>query len=56
MGYEDALRKNGLPVDKELIKICDNYTEALRLTPELLSLPNRPDAFFAVMMRPLLGC
>ena len=32
MGYEDALRKNGLPVDKELIKICDNYTEALRLT------------------------
>ena len=46
MGYEDALRKNGLPVDKELIKICDNYTEALRLTPELLSLPNRPDCGF----------
>ena len=55
MGYEDALRKNGLPVDKELIKICDNYTEALRLTPELLSLPNRPDAFFAVNDETAIG-
>lgn len=55
MGYEDALRKNGLPVDKEFIKICDNYTEALRLTPELLSLPNRPDAFFAVNDETAIG-
>ena len=55
MGYEDALRKNGLPEDKELIKICDNYTEALRLTPELLSLPNRPDAFFAVNDETAIG-
>ena len=55
MGYEDALRKNGLPVDKELIKICDNYAEALRLTPELLSLPNRPDAFFAVNDETAIG-
>ena len=55
MGYEDALRKNGLPVDKELIKICDTYTEALRLTPELLSLPNRPDAFFAVNDETAIG-
>lgn len=55
MGYEDALRKNGLPVDKELIKICDNYTGALRLTPELLSLPNRPDAFFAVNDETAIG-
>ena len=55
MGYEDALRKNGLPVDKELIMICDNYTEALRLTPELLSLPNRPDAFFAVNDETAIG-
>ena len=55
MGYEDALRKNGLLVVKELIKICDNYTEALRLTPELLSLPNRPDAFFAVNDETAIG-
>ena len=55
MGYEDALRKNGLPVDKELIKSCDNYTEELRLTPELLSLPNRPDAFFAVNDETAIG-
>nr|WP_280743070.1 MULTISPECIES: LacI family DNA-binding transcriptional regulator [unclassified Parabacteroides] len=48
MGYEDALRKNGLEVDKSIMKICDNYQEALTVTPELLSLPNPPDAFFAV--------
>ena len=42
-------------MDKELIKICDNYTEALRLTPELLSLPNRPDAFFAVNDETAIG-
>lgn len=35
--------------------ICDNYTEALRLTPELLSLPNRPDAFFAVNDETAIG-
>lgn len=55
MGYEDALRKNGLPVDKGLIKICDSYAEALRLTPELLSLPDPPDAFFAVNDETAIG-
>jgi LacI family transcriptional regulator len=48
MGYEDALMKNGLPVDKGLMKICDNYLDALSLTPQLLALPQPPDAFFAV--------
>ncbi len=46
MGYEDALRKNNLPVKKEWIKICDNYTEAVKITPELLEQPEHPDAFF----------
>lgn len=55
MGYEDALRKQGLPVDKALIKICDNYTDALQLTPELLSLPEPPDAFFAVNDETAMG-
>jgi LacI family transcriptional regulator len=48
MGYEDALMKNGLPIDKDLMKICDNYRDALLMTPQLLSLPRPPDAFFAV--------
>lgn len=55
MGYEDALRKNQLPVDKELIKICDNFTDALRVTPELLALPEPPDAFFAVNDETAIG-
>lgn len=55
MGYEDALRKNQLPVRKELIKICDNYADALRLTPELLGLPEPPDAFFAVNDETAIG-
>lgn len=55
MGYEDALRKHGLPVDKSLIKICDNYTDALHLTPALLELPEPPDAFFAVNDETAIG-
>ena len=35
--------------------VVDDYTEALRLTPELLSLPNRPDAFFAVNDETAIG-
>lgn len=55
MGYEDALRKNGLAVDKSLIKICDNYTDALSLTPALLDMPEPPDAFFAVNDETAIG-
>lgn len=55
MGYEDALRKNGLAVDKSLIKICDNYTDALSLTPTLLDMPEPPDAFFAVNDETAIG-
>ncbi len=55
MGYEDALRKNGLAVDKSLIKICDNYTDALALTPSLLDMPQPPDAFFAVNDETAIG-
>lgn len=55
MGYEDALRRHGLAVNKALIKICDNYTEALALTPLLLELPEPPDAFFAVNDETAIG-
>ncbi len=55
MGYEDALLKNGIPVDKELMVICDNYQDALKRTPRLLSLPVPPDAFFTVNDETAIG-
>lgn len=55
MGYEDALRKHQLPVDKELVRICDCFEEALLQTPELLALPEPPDAFFAVNDETAIG-
>lgn len=47
-GYLDALRKHRLPVDENLIRICDTRDEAIRVTPEFLNMENRPDAFFAI--------
>lgn len=47
-GYKDALQQNGLPLDEKLVRICDNREEAERVTPELLLLEQRPDAFFAI--------
>ena len=47
-GYKDALLQNGLKVDESLVHICDNFKDAELLTPSLLEMENRPDAFFAV--------
>ena len=47
-GYKDALLKNNLAFDSNLTRICDNREDAERITPELLDLENRPDAFFAI--------
>ena len=47
-GYKDALQQNGLAIDEKLVRICDNREDAERVTPELLLLDNRPDAFFAI--------
>lgn len=47
-GYKDALLKHGLEVDNNLIFICDNRTEAEAITPQVLSLPTPPNAFFAI--------
>ncbi len=55
MGYEDALIRNGIPVDPELIIICDNYEDALEMTEKMLSLSNPPDAFFAVNDETAIG-
>ncbi len=47
-GYKDALLKNGIKTDDSLVRLCDNRADAEAMTPELLSMDNRPDAFFAV--------
>lgn len=47
-GYRDALLNNGLKIDERFVKYCDNRADAEAITPDLLSLDDRPDAFFAV--------
>ena len=47
-GYKDALQRSGLPVDEELVRLCDNRAAAEAITPDLLSMEKRPDAFFAI--------
>ena len=47
-GYKDALLKYGLKYDSNLTRICDNREDAEKITPELLALEERPDAFFAI--------
>lgn len=48
-GYLDALSKHGLPVDQELIVVCEDGTvdQAIDRTRELMQLSNPPDAIFA---------
>ncbi len=48
MGYEDALRKHNIPVNKKLIHICDTIEVAWRVVPEILKSDNVPDAFFCI--------
>lgn len=47
-GYISALEKNGIEVDDSLIVKCDTIEQALVKTPELMALPNPPDAIFTV--------
>ncbi|NLO71636.1 MAG: LacI family transcriptional regulator [Porphyromonadaceae bacterium] len=47
-GYLDALRKHKLPVDQELMFVCDTREAAMELTPKVLAMDNPPDAFFAI--------
>ncbi|MGL4293206.1 MAG: LacI family DNA-binding transcriptional regulator [Bacteroidales bacterium] len=48
MGYLDALRKNRIEVDPQIIFDCDTDTKAKELTPDVLQMKNRPDAIFAI--------
>jgi LacI family transcriptional regulator len=42
-------------VDNDLIRICDNYDDAIPVATEMLQSNNRPDAFFAVNDETALG-
>jgi len=48
-GYRSGLEKNGLPFDPALLRSCNMLTdEAIRITDDLLALPEPPDAIFGI--------
>ncbi|MDP4208612.1 MAG: LacI family DNA-binding transcriptional regulator [Bacteroidota bacterium] len=47
-GYSNALKANGIPIDRTLIRYGDSRHESgVKLCEELLNLPSPPDAIFA---------
>lgn len=48
MGYEDALRKNQIAVDRDLMKVCDTVELGKTEIPRLLQQDPHPDAFFCI--------
>ncbi len=47
-GYKDALLKHGIQPDPDLVRLCDNRTDAESITPEMLNSSAPPNGFFAV--------
>lgn len=47
-GYRDALLYHHITPDENLQRFCDNRDMAEQIAPELLSMDNRPDAFFTI--------
>ncbi len=47
-GYISALEKNRIEVDDDMIALCDTFDKALTIVPQMMSLPNPPDAIFCV--------
>lgn len=47
-GYRDAILKHGMQPDIRLNRFCDNRADAEIITPEVLSMDERPDGFFAI--------
>jgi LacI family transcriptional regulator len=47
-GYIDALNKNNIPFDKNLIRQANNRDDSLLVTAEMMKSSTPPDAFFAV--------
>lgn len=47
-GYKDALLKNGIEYDPDLVIICDNRADAEAMTPDMLNKDMPPNGFFAI--------
>ena len=55
-GYEDALREHGLPVEAELLHICDmKMADGAVGMQQMLALPEPPDAVFSASDFTLVG-
>ena len=55
-GYEDALREHGLPVETELLLICDmKMADGAVGMQQMLALPKPPDAVFSASDFTLVG-
>jgi len=54
-GYKDAIYKAGMQLDEQLVRICDNRADAERITPAMMRMEDRPDAFFAVNDETAIG-
>lgn len=48
MGYIQALKDAGLPIDENLIIQCDNQADAMVVTDRLMASNQKPDGIFAV--------
>lgn len=48
MGYEDALRKHNIPIEKNLMQVCDTVELAREIVPVMLKADLVPDAFFCI--------
>ena len=47
-GYLDAMKKYKIPVDDQMILLCDTRERAIAITPDLLESPERPDGLVGV--------
>lgn len=54
-GYRDALLQNGLVVNPDFAKVCDNMNDAELVAKDILEQESVPDAFFAVNDETAIG-
>ena len=54
MGYEDALRKHGIFVDKSLMTICNNYKDALEIEFERAGIAYQRERIFDVRYKGII--
>lgn len=47
-GYLDAMHRHGFKVTQDMMPLCDNRQDAIKLTQEILKQDPKPDGFFAV--------